>query len=84
MFGVSRATAHRRFTQWTEAGLWPQIHLQVLHRLGEAGQIAWTRAVADSISIRAEKGALKPARALLTAENRAASYTYCVTRKVFR
>ena len=84
MFGVSRATAHRRFTQWTETGWWPRIHQQVLHRLGEAGQIAWARAVADSISVRAEKGALKPVRALLTAENREASYTYCVTRKVFR
>ncbi|MFI6543950.1 transposase [Streptomyces prunicolor] len=29
-FGVSRATAHRRFTAWTRAGLWRRIHRAVL------------------------------------------------------
>lgn len=56
MFGVSRATAHRRFTRWTEAGLWPRLHQEVLHRLGEAGKVAWARGVVDSIAVRAEKG----------------------------
>jgi transposase len=57
MFGVSRATAHRRFAEWTAAGLWPRLHQAVLDRLGAAGEIDWSRAVADSISVRAEKGA---------------------------
>jgi hypothetical protein len=30
--GVSRSTAHRRFTRWTEAGLWKRLHQQFLHR----------------------------------------------------
>jgi transposase len=55
MFGVSRATAHRRFTEWTAAGLWERLHQQILTRLGEAALIDWSRAVVDSISVRAEK-----------------------------
>ena len=34
-FGVSPATAHRRFAAWTEAGLWRRLHRAVLDRLGE-------------------------------------------------
>lgn len=55
MFGVSRATAHRRFTEWTAAGLWPRLHHAVLDRLGGQGRLDWSRAVVDSIAIRAEK-----------------------------
>jgi transposase len=56
MFGVSRATAHRRFTEWTRAGVWERLHQAVLDRLGTAGAIGWDRAVVDSITVRAEKG----------------------------
>ena len=55
MFGISRATAHRRFSQWTQAGLWERLHQQFLHHLGVIGQIDWSRAVVDSIAVRAEK-----------------------------
>jgi transposase len=58
LFGVSRATAHRRFTEWTAAGLWERLHQQTLNRLGEIGLIDWSRAVADSIVVRAEKGGI--------------------------
>jgi transposase len=34
MFGVGRSTVHRRFTEWTAAGLWVRLHQQFLHRLG--------------------------------------------------
>jgi transposase len=34
-FEVSKATAHRRFVAWTEAGLWRRLHRAVLDRLGE-------------------------------------------------
>jgi transposase len=57
LFGVSRPTAHRRFAEWTRAGLWEQLHHAILDRLGAAGAIDWSRAVVDSIAIRAEKGA---------------------------
>ena len=38
-FGVSKATAHRRFVEWTEAGLWRRLHRAVLDRLGEQAAI---------------------------------------------
>lgn len=54
--GVSRATAHRRFTEWTAAGLWERLHHRLLNQLGVIGEIDWSRAVVDSIAVRAEKG----------------------------
>src|SRR5256885_6502656 len=56
LFGISRATAHRRFTEWTNAGLWERLHQAFLYRLGVIGEIDWSRAVVDSIAVRAEKG----------------------------
>lgn len=55
LFGVTRATTHRRFAQWTAAGFWPRLHQQVLNRLGAAGGVDWSRAVVDSVSVRAIK-----------------------------
>ena len=55
--GVSKATAHRRFVAWTEAGLWRRLHRAVLDRLGEQASIDWSRAVVDAASVRAKRGA---------------------------
>ena len=57
-FGVSQATAHRRFVAWTQAGLWRRLHRAVLDRLGEQAAIDWSRAVVDAASVRAKKGSL--------------------------
>jgi transposase len=54
-FGVSPATAPRRFVAWTEAGLWRRLHRAVLDRLGARAAIDWSRAVVDAASVRAEK-----------------------------
>ncbi|MGW0917323.1 IS5 family transposase [Streptomyces sp. NPDC002784] len=56
-FGVSPATAHRRFTSWTEAGVWRKLHRAVLDELGAKGEIDWTSAIVDAASVRAKKGA---------------------------
>jgi transposase len=56
VFGVSHQTAHRRFTEWSEAGLWAKLHRAVLDRLGAAGDIDWSRAIVDAASLRAKKG----------------------------
>jgi transposase len=56
-FGVTVPTAHRRFTEWTEAGLWRQLHHAVLDELGGKGMIDWSRAVLDGASVRAKRGA---------------------------
>ena len=55
-FGVSHQTAHRRFTAWTKAGLWPRLHRVVLDELGARGQIDWSSAIIDAASVRAKKG----------------------------
>nr|WP_280185642.1 MULTISPECIES: IS5 family transposase [Nocardia] len=57
-FGVTVPTAHRRFSVWTEAGLWRRLHHAVLDELGGAGLIDWSRAVIDAASVRAKKGDL--------------------------
>jgi hypothetical protein len=49
-------TAHRRFSQWTRAGVWPKIHRAVLDELGSQGLIDWSRAIADAACVRAKKG----------------------------
>ncbi|MFD1662951.1 IS5 family transposase [Streptomyces caeni] len=55
-FGVSPATAHRRFAAWTRAGFWRRLHNEVLNRLGAVGAIDWSAALVDSASVRAKKG----------------------------
>ena len=57
-FGVSPATAHRRFTAWTEAGLWRRLHRAVLDELGRRGELDWTSVIVDAASVRAKRGVL--------------------------
>ncbi|MGW0471293.1 IS5 family transposase [Streptomyces coeruleorubidus] len=57
-FGTSSATAHRRFTVWTEAGLWRRLHRAVLDELGARGEVDWTSAIVDAASVRARRGSL--------------------------
>jgi transposase len=55
-FGTSSATAHRRFTVWTEVGLWRRLHRAVLDELGARGDVDWTSAIDDAASVRAKRG----------------------------
>ncbi|MYR60466.1 IS5 family transposase [Streptomyces sp. SID625] len=55
-FGVSPATAHRRFSAWTRDGLWRRLHRAVLDELGARGEVDWTSAIVDAASVRAGKG----------------------------
>ncbi|MFE3830255.1 transposase [Streptomyces sp. NPDC059092] len=55
-FGTASSTAHRRFTVWTEVGLWRRMHRAVLDELGVRGAVDWTSAIVDSASVRAQKG----------------------------
>ena len=52
----SPATSWRRFTEWAEAGIFDALHLKVLDRLGEQGQLDWSRASVDAMSVRAKRG----------------------------
>lgn len=46
-FGISPATAHRRFTAWIRAGLWRRLHRAVLDELGARGELDWASAIVD-------------------------------------
>jgi transposase len=52
----SPATCWRRLTEWANAGVFDQLHLEVLDRLGEQGRLDWSRASVDTMSIRARRG----------------------------
>jgi transposase len=55
-FPISRASAHRRFSQWVEAGVMEALHRAMLDVLGVAGAIDWSRASVDAMHVRAVKG----------------------------
>ena len=55
-FPISRATAHRRFTEWVDQGVMQALHQAALDVLGVAGQIDWSRASVDAMHVRAVKG----------------------------
>ena len=67
----SGMTCWRRLRDWQDAGVWDALHHTLLDRLGEAGQIDWSRASLDSASIPAKRGAISSARTRRIAANRA-------------
>jgi len=71
----SGSTCWRRFREWTEAGVWPQLHRRLLNVLGSAGAVDVDRVVVDSASVRAKKGARTPAPARSTGRKTAANAT---------
>lgn len=54
-FGPSGATAHRRFSEWSQARVWAKLHRLVLDELGARGELDWSRCAIDSVSLRAMK-----------------------------
>ncbi len=54
-FGVSPATAHRRFSEWTRAGLWRRLHEAMLDELGSRGELDWPSVILDGASVRANR-----------------------------
>jgi len=53
----SGVTCWRRMRDWTEAGVWPNLHRYILDELGAEGAIDWSRAAIDGSSVPAKKGA---------------------------
>lgn len=51
----------RRLRDWTEAGVWDQIHRLLLEKLHGANKLDWSRVVVDSSSVRAVFGGTRPA-----------------------
>ena len=71
----SGSTCWRRLRDWQAAGVWQALHRALLDRLGAADQIDWSRACADSASVRAKGGAKRPARTRPIAASQARSTT---------
>jgi transposase len=69
----SGMTCWRRLRDWQRVGVWERLHQELLHRLHEADKLDWSRAVLDSASVAAKKGASRPGRIQRIAANRAAS-----------
>jgi transposase len=59
----SGMTCWRRLRDWQEAGVWDKLHQLVLSLLQEQDVLDWSRAVADSSSVRAVGAGKKPAPA---------------------
>jgi len=59
------STCHRRMDEWQRAGVWEKLHALLLAELRAAGEIEWSRAVADASHVQAKKGAPRRARARL-------------------
>ena len=77
----SGVTCWRRLDEWQRAGVWEKLHAVLLSRLRAAGEIEWSRAVADSSHVQAKKGAPRRARARLIEAETAPSITSSSTRR---
>jgi transposase len=49
-------TCWRRMHEWADAGVFDRLHQAVLDRLAEQGELDWSRAALDSVSVRAKRG----------------------------
>jgi transposase len=54
--GCSYKTCKRRLVEWTELGIWQELHALLLAKLQGAEQIDWSRALLDSGTIKAPLG----------------------------
>lgn len=55
----SGMTCWRRLRDWQAAGVWDELHRELLKRLRESDKIDWSRATVDSSSVRAVGGGEK-------------------------
>jgi len=76
----SGSTCYRRMVEWQQAGVWERLHALLLSELHAAGEIEWSRAVADGSHVQAKKGAPRRARARLIEPETAPSTTSSSTR----
>jgi transposase len=62
----SGVTCWRRLDEWQRAGVRQELHAVLLARLRAAGELEWSRAIADSTQVQAKKGAPRRGRARWT------------------
>ena len=62
LVGCSGVTCWRRLRDWTEAGVWPALHAQLLDQLRALGELDLDRCAVDGSHVRALKGGTTSAR----------------------
>ena len=68
-------TCWRRLRDWKLAGVWDRAHAMLLGELDAASRLEPRVVIADSTSLRAVKGAKRPARTRRIVANAAANST---------
>ena len=68
LVGCSGVTCWRRLRDWTEAGVWPALHEQLLAQLRALGELDLVRCAVDGSHVRALKGGTTSARHRLTVD----------------
>jgi transposase len=71
----SDSTVRRRFDEWVAAGVFEQLHAEILDRLGVADRLDWSRASMDTMSVRAKRGGTTLAQTRSTGASRGQSFT---------
>ncbi len=80
----SGVTCWRRLRDWQDAGVWERLHTRLLNWLGDEATIDWSRASLVSASVRAKRGAKKPAPTPPTPARRGPSTTWSSTARASR
>jgi hypothetical protein len=62
--------------EWQQGGVWERLHALLLAELRAAGELEWSRSVADASHVQAKKGARRRARARLIEPDPAPSITF--------
>lgn len=62
----SGMTCWRRLRDWQQAGVFDQVHHELLAHLNAAALIDWSRVIVDASHVPAKKGARAPGRARST------------------
>lgn len=72
-FGVSYKTCMRRIVEWTDQGIWQQIHELFLAKLRGAELLDWSRALVDCSQVKAPLGGENAGRIRRIERDRAVS-----------
>lgn len=56
VFGASGPTAHRRFTEWSRAGVWEELRRRLDAEPVGRGDAEWSRQAVDAVAARAASG----------------------------
>ena len=80
----SRSTCYRRFVEWTRAGVFKMMYVEMLLYYDEQRGIDWAWASLDSASVKAPKGGTSPGPIRLIAESLERNATSSPTDAVSR